>query len=104
MVHNPTLGLSVRFCRLLQQLRDEWRLLEDAIDYVDQEIRTLAHEDAACERLMEVPGIGPLTATALVAAVANGAAFAKGRDLAGLVGVRAAPTFDGRHDHASRHQ
>lgn len=26
VVHNPTLGLSVHFCRLLQQLRDEWRL------------------------------------------------------------------------------
>jgi transposase len=88
VVHNPTLGLSVRFCRLLQQLRDEWRLLDEAIDDVDQEIRTLAREDEACERLMQVPGIGPLTATALVAAVGNGAAFAKGRDLAAWRTIR----------------
>src|SRR3989454_6973051 len=29
VLDNPTLGLSVRFCRLLKQLRDEWRLLDD---------------------------------------------------------------------------
>jgi transposase len=81
------LGLSVRFCRLLQQLRDEWRLLDDDIEEADQEIRSLARNDDACERLMEVPGIGPLTATALVAAVGNGAAFAKGRDLAAWLGL-----------------
>jgi transposase len=87
LVHDPTLGLSVRFCRLLQQLRDEWRLLDDDIEEADQEIRSLARNDEACERLMEVPGIGPLTATALVAAVGNGAAFAKGRDLAAWLGL-----------------
>ena len=87
VLDNPALGLSVRFCRLLQQLRDEWRLLDDDIDDADQEIRSLAHADEACERLMQVPGIGPLTATALVAAVGNGAAFAKGRDLAAWLGL-----------------
>jgi transposase len=87
VVHDPMLGLSARFSRLLQQLRDEWRLLDEAIDDADQEIRTLAREDEVCERLMQVPGIGPLTATALVAAVGNGAAFAKGRDLAACLGL-----------------
>jgi transposase len=87
VLDNPALGLSVRFCRLLQQLRDEWRLLDDDIEDVDQEILSLARDDEACERLMQVPGIDPLTATALVAAVDNGAAFAKGRDLAAWLGL-----------------
>jgi transposase len=87
VLDNPALGLSARFCRLLQQLRDEWRLLDDAIQAADQEIHSLAHDDEACERLMQVPGIGPLTTTALVAAVGNGAAFAKGRDLAAWLGL-----------------
>jgi transposase len=87
VLDNPALGLSVRFCRLLQQLRDEWRLLDSAIQEVDQEIHTLAHDDEACDRLMQVPGIGPLTATALVAAIGNGAAFARGRDLAAWLGL-----------------
>jgi transposase len=86
VLDNPALGLSVRFCRLLQQLRDEWRLLDGAIHDVDQEILSLARDDEACDRLMQVPGIGPLTATALVAAVGNGAAFATGRDLSAWLG------------------
>jgi transposase len=87
VLDNPALGLSVRFCRLLKQLRDEWRLLDDDIEDVDQEILSLARNDEACDRLMQVPGIGPLTATALVAAVGNGAAFARGRDLAAWLGL-----------------
>src|SRR5213078_2061475 len=78
---------KVRFCRLLKQLRDEWRLLDDDIEDVDQEILSLPRDDEAYDRLMQVPGIGPLTATALVAAVGNGAAFAKGRDLAAWLGL-----------------
>ena len=41
----------------------------------------------AIHRLTQVPGIGPLTATALVAAIGNGAAFTTGRDLAAWLGL-----------------
>jgi transposase len=36
---------------------------------------------------MTVPGIGPLIASAMVAAIANGVAFAKGRDFAARLGL-----------------
>jgi transposase len=36
---------------------------------------------------MTVPGIGPLIASAMIAAIANGAAFAKGRDFAAWLGI-----------------
>jgi len=38
-------------------------------------------------RLMEIPGIGPTIATALVAAVGRGESFGKGRDLAAWLGL-----------------
>jgi transposase len=87
VLDNPTCGLSPRMGRLLQQLRDEWRAMDDHIQQIDEEVATLAREDEACRRLIQVPGIGPLTATALVAAVGNGAAFTKGRDLAAWLGL-----------------
>ena len=87
VLDNPAFNLSPRMCRLLQQLRDEWRSLDQAIEEADQEVSTLAHEDEACRRLTQVPGIGPVTATALVAAIGNGAAFTKGRDLAAWLGL-----------------
>jgi transposase len=84
---NPASGLSPRFCQLLSQLREEWRLLDHAIHETDREVATLARADEACRRLTEVPGIGPLTATAFVAAVGHGAAFTKGRDFAAWLGL-----------------
>ena len=42
---------------------------------------------ASYRQLMTVPGIGPLIASAMVAAIANGAAFAKGRDFAAWLGL-----------------
>ena len=79
--------LSARMRALLQGLRDEWKTLEVDIARVDEEIAQLATQDDACQRLTEIPGIGPLVATALVAAVGNAAAFAKGRDLAAWLGL-----------------
>lgn len=87
VLDNEAFGLSPRLCRLLQQLRDEWRALDQAIQQADHEVVTIAHEDEACRRLTQVPGIGPLTATALVASIGNGAAFTKGRDLAAWLGL-----------------
>jgi len=87
VLHNPAFNLSARMSRLLQQLRDEWRNLDQAIEEADHEVSTLAREDEACRRLTQVPGIGPLTATALVASIGNGAAFTKGRDLAAWLGL-----------------
>jgi transposase len=84
---NADVDLSPRFCQLLTHLREEWRVLDDAILHLDHEVATLAREDEACRRLTAVPGIGPLTATAFVAAVGHGAAFTKGRDFAAWLGL-----------------
>ncbi len=41
----------------------------------------------ACRRIRQIPGIGPIVATAIVAAIGNGAAFRKGRDFAAWLGL-----------------
>ena len=43
--------------------------------------------DASCQRLREIPGIGPLIATAIVASIGNGAAFGNGREFAAWLGL-----------------
>jgi transposase len=68
-------GLSTRMRALLQQLRDEWHELEAAILRADREIHTIASTDAACQRLLQIPGIGPLSATAMIASIGHGQAF-----------------------------
>lgn len=80
-------GLSRRVRHLIEDMRAEWRELDTRIDEFNAELTATAREDAACRRLCEIPGIGPLNATALVAAVGKGAAFDKGRDMAAWLGL-----------------
>jgi transposase len=67
--------------------RDRSRHGHSLIAKVTDEIEGLARADATCGRLMTVPGIGPIIASAMVAATGNGAAFAKGRDFAAWLGL-----------------
>lgn len=79
--------LSPSIFRLLGMLVGEWRQIEADIEQLNEEISRIADNDAACKRLLTVPGIGPLTATAMVAAIGNGAAFSKGRQFATWLGL-----------------
>jgi transposase len=58
-----------------------------AVAVVGIEIEAIAHHDAGCERLMSVPGIGPITSSAMVAAIGAGNTFSKGRDFAAWLGL-----------------
>jgi len=72
---------------LLAQLKLELDQMAIRIDDADAVLNKTAHENEACQRLVEIPGIGPVTATALIAAIGNGAAFRKGREFAAWMGV-----------------
>jgi transposase len=80
-----TLSGAVRF--LLVELKRELEQLAVHLEQADALILRAAQQSEACQRLDAIPGIGPLTATALIAAVGNGAAFRKGREFAAWVGL-----------------
>ena len=65
----------------------DWNYLDERIERVADEIERLARADVSCGQLMTVPGIGPIIASATVAAIGNGTAFAKGRDFAAWLGL-----------------
>jgi hypothetical protein len=50
-------------------------------------IKQTVLNNEACQRLVKIPGIGPVTATAVIAAIGNGAAFRKGREFEAWMGV-----------------
>src|SRR6266478_439307 len=79
--------LSPRMVRVIEYLAGDWRRLDERIEGLSSEIETVARQDAGCERLMSVPGIGPIISSAMVAAIGNGDAFAKGRDFAAWLGL-----------------
>lgn len=79
--------LSPRMVRLIEDLAGDWRGLDARIDGVTSEIRAAASQDADCRRLMGAPGIGPITASAMVAAIGDGSAFSRGRDFGAWLGM-----------------
>src|ERR1700723_3232501 len=79
--------LSPRMVRIVEGLVDDWRRLDERIDTLSDEIEAIAHQDAGCERLMSVPGIGPIISSAMVAAIGTGDVFTKGRDFAAWLGL-----------------
>jgi transposase len=80
-------GLSPRIRALVEDLLDEWERLDARIKAFDAEFVEIARTDARMRRLSSVPGIGPINATALVAAVGDASAVAKGRDMAAWLGL-----------------
>lgn len=79
--------LSPRMRLLVTDMASELGVINDRVTVIDAEIKALARTDADMQRLMEIPGIGPTIATALVAAVGTGSSFDKGRDLAAWLGL-----------------
>jgi transposase len=72
---------------LVCDMRDRWQALDMRIAAYDKEFAEHAREDEHARRLITIPGIGALNATALVAAVGDARTFARGRDLAAWLGL-----------------
>lgn len=71
----------------LRPLARQWRALDDEIKALDKEVLTQARAHPDARRLMTIPGVGPITAHAAVAALGSGRQFDSGRDVAAWVGL-----------------
>src|ERR1700737_663986 len=87
ILENAEERLTPRVRNLLALLWNEWKDLEQQVVDLNHEVELIASSDAACLRLRQIPGIGPLVATAIVASIGNGAAFHKGREFAAWLGL-----------------
>ena len=75
VLENANENLTPRMRNLVVMLWNEWKDLELQIVELNHEVERIASSDAACIRLRQIPGIGPLVATAIVASIGNGAAL-----------------------------
>ena len=79
--------LTTTMRRLLRDLVGDLEHLEKRIKAVTDEIDAVAAKDDAARRLISIPGIGTLGATALLSAIGDAGRFAKARDLAAWIGL-----------------
>lgn len=80
-------GFSESFRAMLHELKEQLSQLDSSIQSFDQQIGLIANRESACKKLQTLPGIGPMTATALYAAVGDGTQFSSGRHLGAWLGL-----------------
>lgn len=86
-VEDPGCNLPEAASLAIAVLTDTLQSLNERIGQLDKEIARRACEDEDARRLLTIPGVGPITATALVALAPNAAALGKGRDFAAWLGL-----------------
>ena len=73
--------------RAMMPLVEQYRLLQDQILDLDRQVIAWHRSSEVSKRLATIPGIGPLTASALVATVGDASNFKNGRSLAAFIGL-----------------
>jgi transposase len=79
--------LSPLFRELLGELYDEMVHLDKRITAIEQKLTAISRQHEDCQRLLTIPGVGLLTATALIAAIGDITTFKSGRELAAWLGL-----------------
>lgn len=87
LLADPAFPAGSRIRRLLAEVHYEWVGLDRRIEALDQEFIDLARDNEVARRLVSIPRIGVLNASALVAVVGDGATFANVRYLGALLGL-----------------
>lgn len=80
-------GLSDLFRELLNELYEEMVHLDNRLDVMEKKLLGISAQNEDCQRLLTIPGIGLLSATALVAAIGDISVFKNGRELAAWLGL-----------------
>ncbi len=87
ILENAENALTSLFRELLNELYDEMVHLDDRVCSLEQKLEAICARNQDCQRLLTIPGVGLLTATALIAAIGDITVFKNGRELAAWLGL-----------------
>jgi transposase len=87
LIEDATIELTGSFRLLIQRLMDHLKELDCQVRELETQIQAWHRENETSCKLARVPGIGPLTASALVASIGDAKSFANGRQLAAWLGL-----------------
>lgn len=79
--------LSLYFRELLRELYEEIVHYDQRIITIELKLKMISEQNEDCKRLLTIPGVGLLTATALIAAIGDISVFKNGRELAAWLGL-----------------
>lgn len=87
LIEDATIELPGIFRRLIAQLLEHFNWLDQQIATLEDQIKVWHRQNDDSQRLAEIPGIGMITATALIATIGDAQNFKSGRELAAWVGL-----------------
>lgn len=102
LLADPSVQLSPALVELVAEAREEILELGHRIKHAERQLKALAVQEDAIQRLMTIPGIGLMTATALVAHVGDLSRFGSGRLLASYLGLTPREHSSGGRRHLGR--
>ncbi len=79
--------LTERSINIFKRLHDQFKNYNAQIDLYDDEIAFFAKENALCNEVMKIEGVGPITASAIVATVGDAKVFKNGRQMSAWLGL-----------------
>lgn len=87
ILENADNELTRLFRGVLSDLYDEMVHLDERVEKLEDTLKVICKENTDCQRLLTIPGVGLLSATALVAAIGDIRVFKSGRELAAWLGL-----------------
>lgn len=87
LLADPAAALSPLLRTMLSAGLDEIHVLETNVARIDRELAQLARQHPIAQRLQQIPGVGVITATALVGSVGHIHSFRRGRQFASWLGL-----------------
>ncbi|EYS84673.1 transposase [Cupriavidus sp. SK-4] len=87
LIEDASNELPGSFRLLVQRLIDHLKELDRQVEELETQIKAWHRANDASRRLAEIPGIGPITASALVASIGDGKCFSNARQLAAWLGL-----------------
>jgi len=82
---------------LFRRLFEEFVKVEAEVTYDEEQLGSMADTHPECQRLLTIPGMGPITATALIAALSDVSGFQHGRQFSAWLGLVPKPYSTGGH-------
>jgi transposase len=86
-LQNEQAKLTALSTEVFWHLYDEFLSLEKRLAYYDEKLAAIGRAHPECQRLQTIPGIGPISATAILAAISDASQFKNGRQFAAWLGL-----------------
>ncbi|CUR66551.1 Transposase IS116/IS110/IS902 family protein [Achromobacter xylosoxidans] len=96
--------LPPRLVVLLERVQTHFKYLDEQIGQIERELCQQLRQDKRSQRLLEIPGIGPITASVLMTELGDAQQFGSARQFAVSVGLVPRQYSTGRQTHAAGHR